>query len=190
MTRKKEFLKRFGTFSLAMLFLITSVGFSVLVIWQVRQQNKQEAAQTQLRKEKEANMLQGKILKNFMPSTVTVTELRAEDIVIGTGEVVTKGALITAHYTGALVSTGIVFESSHDSEGGQPFSARLEEPSAENGGRGLIAGWVEGIAGMKVGGKRRLVIPYAKAYGEAGNPPIIPAKADLVFDIEIVSLGN
>lgn len=179
MARKKEFFTRFGTFFLAMLFLITSVGFSILVIWQVKQQNKQEAAQTQLTKEKEANMLQGKMLENFTPSTAPVNDLQAQDVVIGTGETVTAGAVITAHYTGALVSTGIVFESSHDS--GQPATFPLS---------GVIAGWQEGVPGMKVGGKRRLIIPYAKAYGEAGNPPVIPAKADLVFDIEIISLGS
>jgi FKBP-type peptidyl-prolyl cis-trans isomerase len=83
------------------------------------------------------------------------------------------------HYTGALASTGVIFESSKD--GGKTATFGLGQ---------VIKGWQDGVPGMKVGGKRRLVIPYADAYGEAGSPPSIPAKSDLVFDIELVAVNK
>jgi FKBP-type peptidyl-prolyl cis-trans isomerase len=79
-----------------------------------------------------------------------------------------------------VAATGIVFQSSLD--GGQPIPFGLDQ---------VIAGWTQGVPGMKVGGKRRLLIPAALAYG--ANPPQgsgIPANADLVFDIELVKIGR
>ena len=172
---KKEYATRFGMGVLAMLFLVTSVGFSVLVIWQVRQQHKQESSQTKV----EASMLKGTKLQNFTPTSEHTDKIEITDIVEGVGEVVGKDATITAHYTGALVSNGVIFESSIDS--GQPFTSPLS---------GLISGWQEGLPGMKGGGTRRLVIPYAQAYGAEGRPPSIPPNADLVFDIQVLSFNN
>jgi FKBP-type peptidyl-prolyl cis-trans isomerase len=186
MAKGKEYTQRFGTFVLAALFLVTSVGFSLLVIWQVRRENnieKERAAQLALQ---EATMLKGTQLDNFTPLTEPVTSLISTDLTPGDGPEVSKGSTITAHYTGALVSNGQIFESSLDN--GKPFTAKLEEPSETNGGQGLIKGWVDGLTGMKAGGTRRLVIPYAQAYGEAGSPPNIPAKADLVFDIQVLAV--
>ena len=125
-------------------------------------------------------MLQGKPLANFTPITTPVSELQIIDTVPGTGDAVPAGATITAHYTGATAADGTVFQSSHDS--GNPVQFSLS---------GVIAGWTEGVPGMKVGGTRRLIIPAAKAYG--ANPPQgsgIPANADLVFDIELVSIDQ
>lgn len=98
--------------------------------------------------------------------------VRIEDIVEGQGDACPKNATITIHYTGMLLS-GKVFDSSLP---GQPVTFPL---------RRLIQGWQEGIPGMKVGGKRRLTIPWRMAYGEAGAPPDIPPRADLVFEIEL-----
>jgi FKBP-type peptidyl-prolyl cis-trans isomerase len=186
----KEHAKRFGSLMLAGLFLLTSVGFTALIFWQNSQKSETDQAQQELQEsltqqesledttnETGENMLEGTQLANFTPTSEPVTELQKIDLVEGTGEVATEGATVTAHYTGALVSTGIIFQSSLDS--GQPFTSPLS---------GLIVGWQEGIPGMKVGGTRRLIIPYAKAYGEAGSPPSIPGKADLVFDIQLISL--
>ena len=104
-----------------------------------------------------------------------VSDLKIEDKKVGTGAEVKSGGTVTAHYTGAVASTGIVFESSLDS--GQPFTSPLSN---------LIKGWQQGIPGMKEGGERRLLIPAALAYGD--NPPSgIPANADLVFDIVLIS---
>ena len=124
-------------------------------------------------------MLEGTQLVNFTPTTDRVAELNITDTVEGTGEEVKPGATVTAHYTGALVSSGKIFQSSHDR--GEPIPFSLD---------GVISGWTEGVPGMKVGGTRRLIIPAAKAYGEAGSPPSIPADSDLVFDIELTAVQN
>ncbi|HEY4160837.1 MAG TPA: FKBP-type peptidyl-prolyl cis-trans isomerase [Candidatus Saccharimonadales bacterium] len=117
------------------------------------------------------------MMDNFTPVD-NVPELKIEDRVPGTGAAVEPGDTVTCHYTGAVAKTGHVFQTSHDF--GKPISFPLN---------GVIAGWTEGVPGMKVGGTRRLLIPAAKAYGS--NPPHgsgIPADADLVFDIELVSI--
>lgn len=123
--------------------------------------------------------MEGKPLADFSP-TQNVTELQRIDLAPGTGEEVKPGDTITAHYTGAVAATGIVFQSSLDM--GQPIAFSLD---------GVIKGWTEGVPGMKVGGKRRLIIPAELAYG--ANPPGgsgIPANAALVFDIELVKIGR
>ena len=116
-------------------------------------------------------------MQDFTPVD-TVPELKAQDRVEGTGAVVEPRDTVTCHYTGAVAKTGEVFQTSHDF--GKPISFPLS---------GVIAGWTEGVPGMKVGGTRRLLIPAAKAYGS--TPPYgsgIPADADLVFDIELVAI--
>ncbi len=121
--------------------------------------------------------LQGTKLSAFAPVD-DVQELQVIDTVEGTGDIVQPGATITAHYTGALCKDGTIFQSSHDM--GQPISFPLS---------GVIAGWTEGVPGMKVGGTRRLIIPAAKAYGDRSPSADIPNGADLVFDIELVAIG-
>lgn len=102
--------------------------------------------------------------------------LRYIDIVVGTGEPAQHRRYYTVHYTGWLTD-GTKFDSSVDR--GTPFTFPY-------GGRQVIAGWDTGFEGMNVGGKRRLFIPWQLAYGESGRGPI-PPKADLIFDIELVS---
>jgi len=117
------------------------------------------------------------MLQDFTPVD-HIPELKIDDRVPGTGDEVKPGATVTCHYTGAVAETGAVFQTSHDF--GKPISFPLS---------GVIKGWTEGVPGMKVGGTRRLLIPAAMAYGS--NPPYgsgIPADADLVFDIELVSI--
>lgn len=120
--------------------------------------------------------LEGTKLANFTP-VASVPELQMIDLSEGTGDVVPEGATITAHYTGALCSDGTIFQSSKDF--GRPITFGLNQ---------VIAGWTEGVPGMKVGGVRRLVIPAAKAYGAQSPSPNIPANSDLVFDIELVAV--
>ena len=96
---------------------------------------------------------------------------------MGTGDVVKHGATITAHYTGALAKDGTIFQSSHDF--GDPATFGLNQ---------VIAGWTQGVPGMRVGGIRRLTIPAAQAYGAHSPAPNIPANSDLVFDIELVAI--
>ena len=85
---------------------------------------------------------------------------------------------MTVHYTGALTADGTIFQSSKDT--GQPATFGLDQ---------VIKGWTEGIPGMKEGGKRRLIIPAEMAYG-AQERPGIPANSALVFDVELISVGQ
>lgn len=121
--------------------------------------------------------LEGTKLADFTPQA-NVTELQIIDIVEGTGDTVPQGATITAHYIGALVADGTIFQSSRDF--GEPISFGLNQ---------VISGWTQGVPGMKVGGTRRLIIPAAQAYGAASPAPNIPANSDLVFDIELVAIA-
>lgn len=108
------------------------------------------------------------------PAPVTTADgLVIEDLVVGTGKECPKGATVTIHYRGTLTD-GKEFDSSYSRN--QKATFPLDQ---------LIKGWQEGIPGMKVGGKRKLTIPYQLAYGEAGRPPVIPPKATLIFDIEL-----
>ena len=119
-----------------------------------------------------------KILSNFTPVSNTPT-LQKIDLVVGSGAEVKPGATVSVHYTGAVAATGVIFQSSKDF-GPTPVTFPLS---------GVIKGWTDGIPGMKVGGTRRLVIPAAEAYGATPPPGSgIPANADLVFDVELISI--
>ena len=102
-----------------------------------------------------------------------------EDLVVGNGEEAKDGSSVTVHYTGWLTD-GKKFDSSVDRE--EPFQFRI-------GKRMVIRGWELGIKGMKVGGKRKLTIPSDLAYGNAGYPGLIPPKATLIFDVELLKVG-
>lgn len=105
--------------------------------------------------------------------------LQIEEITIGTGAEAVAGQAVSVHYTGWLTS-GKKFDSSVDR--GDPFTFAL--------GRGqVIQGWDQGVAGMKVGGKRKLTIPPEMAYGARGYPPVIPPGSTLVFDVELLKVG-
>jgi len=103
------------------------------------------------------------------------------DVKTGTGELVRPGTFLTVKYTGWLTD-GTKFDSSEDHDGAEPLSF-------QHGQHKVIAGWDTGFEGMRVGAKRRLYIPYQLAYGEPGRGPI-PARAMLVFDIELVAQGD
>ncbi len=123
--------------------------------------------------------LQGTKLADFTP-VASIGQLQTVDSAPGSGDSVKSGDTITVDYTGAVASTGVIFQSSKDT--GQPVSFPLS---------GVIAGWSQGIPGVKVGGTRRLLIPANLAYG--ANPPSgsgIPANADLVFDVTVHKIGK
>ncbi|MEO5950533.1 MAG: FKBP-type peptidyl-prolyl cis-trans isomerase [Candidatus Saccharimonadales bacterium] len=107
----------------------------------------------------------------------SVTNLEIIDTKVGDGEEVNPNATITAHYTGALCKTGVIFQSSHDF--GDAITFGLNQ---------VIKGWTDGVPGMKVGGVRRLIIPAVQAYGSARASSSIPPNSDLVFDIELVAI--
>ena len=108
-----------------------------------------------------------------------MADLTIEDVTVGTGNEARAGTTVQVHYVGTLPD-GSRFDSSRDR--GRPFSFLL--------GRGeVIQGWDQGVAGMRVGGVRRLVIPAELGYGDAGAPPVIPPGATLHFEVELLAVG-
>ena len=108
--------------------------------------------------------------------------LKYTDTKVGTGDEATRGKRVTVHYTGWLYNNGEKgkkFDSSVDR--GEPFTFSL-------GGGEVIPGWDQGVAGMKVGGKRTLIIPANLAYGARGAGGVIPPNATLLFDVELVDV--
>jgi FKBP-type peptidyl-prolyl cis-trans isomerase FkpA len=110
--------------------------------------------------------------------TRTPSGLRYQDVTVGDGKAAAAGRTVSVHYTGWLPN-GEKFDSSRDRN--QPFGFTL-------GAGQVIAGWDEGVNGMKVGGRRKLVIPPDLGYGTAGAPPDIPPGATLVFDVELIDV--
>lgn len=116
-----------------------------------------------------------------MSTDETITELEIVDTVVGTGEVAAAGDMVTVHYVGSFTD-------------GRVFDASARHPETEAGftfalGAGkVIQGWDQGVAGMRVGGKRHLVIPAELAYGAQGAGGVIPPNTPLIFDVELVSV--
>ena len=119
------------------------------------------------------------------PPGGSVAELQRIDAVVGTGTEATPGTLVSVHYTGWLYDEkapqqrGKKFDSSVDR--GEPFSFKL-------GAGQVIRGWDEGVAGMRVGGQRTLLVPAELGYGRKGAGTVIPANASLVFEVELLDV--
>ncbi len=112
------------------------------------------------------------------PLPAPPTTLQIKDDLVGTGREAKTGDTVHIHYTGTLLN-GEKFDSSRDR--GEPFKFTI--------GKGeVIKGWDQGVPGMKVGGKRTLVIPPDLGYGAAGSPPKIPGGAGLKFELELMSI--
>jgi FKBP-type peptidyl-prolyl cis-trans isomerase len=108
-----------------------------------------------------------------------MSELIIEDLVVGTGATATAGQYVSVHYTGWLTN-GQKFDSSVDRN--DPFDFKL--------GMGqVIPGWDQGVAGMQIGGKRKLTIPPNLAYGSRGAGGVIPPNATLVFEVELLGVN-
>lgn len=107
-----------------------------------------------------------------------ITEFKIEDIEIGTGREAKSGDTVVMHYTGTF-DDGEKFDSSVDR--GDPFETKI-------GVGQVIQGWDKGVPGMKVGGKRKLYIPYTMGYGEEGAGDVIPPLADLIFEVELLEI--
>ena len=107
-----------------------------------------------------------------------MAELKIEELTVGTGTEATKGRWVSVHYVGTLES-GKKFDSSRDRD--EAFDFKL-------GAGMVIKGWDQGVAGMKVGGKRRLTIPSDLGYGDRGYPGVIPPRATLIFEVELLAV--
>jgi len=107
--------------------------------------------------------------------------LVVEDLIKGSGKVARPGDQITVNYVGALYQNGKVFDSSWKRH--QPYTTTLT-----SGAGGVIEGWVKGIAGMRVGGRRELIIPPNLAYGRTGSPPAIPPNSTLIFIVDLLAV--
>ncbi len=105
----------------------------------------------------------------------TASGLKYQDVAVGNGAEAATGKMVAVHYTGWL-ENGTKFDSSVDR--GQHFTFPL-------GAGRVIKGWDEGVAGMKVGGKRKLTIPAKLGYGATGAPPVIPPNSTLIFEVEL-----
>jgi len=172
MTTKRD---RIFALTMALLFLATASALTIAVIYTaVSDSRKNKAASTPNTSTKKAG-LAGTQLKDFTP-VAAVTELQRIDTKPGTGKEAKATDKVQVDYTGAIASTGIIFESSLDT--GQPASFGLDQ---------VIKGWSEGVPGMKEGGTRRLLIPAAQAYGAQASAKI-PANSDLVFDITLLKI--
>lgn len=112
-------------------------------------------------------------------ANINATELMIDEVTLGTGLEATAGKKVSVHYTGWLTN-GTKFDSSKDR--GQPFSFAL-------GAGQVIQGWDKGVAGMKVGGTRKLTIPPQLGYGARGAGGVIPPNATLVFEVELLAVN-
>lgn len=114
-----------------------------------------------------------------MSEKITDSGLKYDDITEGDGNVATAGQMVTVHYTGWLTD-GNKFDSSKDRN--DPFKFKL-------GAGNVIRGWDEGVAGMKIGGTRKLTIPANLGYGAQGAGGVIPPNATLVFEVELLEIN-
>lgn len=156
--------------------LAIGIGVVILEIQQKRDATNQAKEQKPVDNSKK---LQGTPLAGFTPLP-SIPALQKIDSTPGTGAEVKASDTIKVDYTGAVAASGIIFQSSKDT--GQPVTFPLNQ---------VIAGWTQGIPGMKEGGTRRLLIPAALAYGP--NPPAgsgIPPNADLVFDVTLHEISK
>ena len=174
MAGKKKTFQRIAIWVIAITMTVGTLGAYFLIIMQndssqkqtTKPQQQQQAPKQEV--DPTAYKVEGK-----------VNELQKTDLIEGTGDEVKLGDKIKVHYKGTLAKDGVKFDSSYDT--GEPVTFELKEGA-------LIKGWTDGIPGMKVGGKRRLVVPSELGYGKTGYPPTIPGDADLVFEVELLGI--
>lgn len=185
--------QRVAAFLLAALFLFSTIGATAYVVWEI---NRDDVLVTETPEEKAASEAASAqqdatasntcgsaevaaVAPKAVPSVTkvdgSVTELKKVDISVGDGEEVQPGDCVTVLYYGTLAKDGTKFDGNYES--GQPIELSLS---------GVISGWTDGIPGMKVGGVRRLEIPFAQGYGEAGSGETIPPSSDLIFEVQVL----
>jgi peptidylprolyl isomerase len=120
-----------------------------------------------------------------VPSGAPSTKLVEKNLIVGTGATATDGSELSVNYVGALYSNGKTFDASWTDTPGKAFGP------FQLGAGAVIPGWDEGLIGMKVGGRRELIIPPSLAYGKAGSPPAkIPGNATLIFIIDLLAVSK
>ncbi len=183
----RKWFGRIGAVIITLLFLVSSLGLSLLVIWQNHQQDRQNQQQAQAQKAAASQnsctigSATGSAMtkpKAFKPDGA-ISKLQAVDIKPGTGASAKAGDCVQVKYLGSLAKNGSVFDENFD---------KPELLKFQLGKGNVIAGWDQGLVGMKVGGERRLLIPAALGYGSQKNETI-PANSDLVFDVVLVKIG-
>jgi FKBP-type peptidyl-prolyl cis-trans isomerase FkpA len=179
MARKRD---RIFALTMALTFFITALGFSFFVIWQLHTSSSSNNSNSNSSSSSKSSTpkLAGTKMTGFTP-VASVPTLEVTDTKVGTGAVAKAGQTVTVVYTGAVASTGLIFQSSQDSN----------PPYATVSLSQVIKGWQQGIPGMKIGGTRQLLIPASLAYG--ANPPAgsgIPANADLVFSVLLLKIAS
>lgn len=169
--------QRVGILVIAVSFLAITVLGSIYFIIE-NNNNNNVVSQEDINALTQEDTVEQRKIDGFTPVS-SVPTLKTEDIVVGTGAIAKDGDTVTVNYIGVLAATGDGFDNSYDR--GQAATFPLNQ---------VIEGWQKGIPGMKEGGKRRLYIPAAQAYGEASPSPLIPANSDLVFDVELIKVGE
>lgn len=159
------------------LFLVGIVTFGIVYVLNYKNKNTSFYQTTDTTSTKEV-VAESSPVSNNKKMQGDVTELKIEDITVGTGAEAVAGKEISVHYTGTLTN-GTKFDSSKDR--GTPFEFTL-------GAGQVIQGWDQGFAGMKVGGKRKLVIPPNMGYGAQGAGGVIPPNATLIFEVELLDV--
>ncbi len=128
-----------------------------------------------------SNGVSGKEITKEINKTMEIAKLIIEDKVVGTGAEAKAGDSVTVHYIGTLTN-GTMFDASRK-RGDQGFTFKL-------GAGEVIRGWDQGVAGMKVGGKRKLTVPPELAYGNQAVGGVIPANSTLIFEVELLKVGK
>jgi peptidylprolyl isomerase len=167
--------------SLAILFLLTTVGFSAYFIWEMTQDSKKASDTTATAEQQQDQTNQPKdYMQDFEPyGDKRIEEFSFEDKKVGTGAEAKETSTVKVQYTGALAKDGAIFDSTA-SRGGEPAEFPLDQ---------VVEGFRKGIAGMKVGGERRIFIPAEMGYGSQSPSADIPADSDLVFDVTLVEVN-
>lgn len=176
-TKKRD---RVVALVMAVLFFAFASSLTIAIIWESVASHNKTAANTSSNSSATSSSQSqaGSAMSGFTP-TNNVPTLQSKDIKVGTGATAKAGDTVTVDYTGAVASTGIIFQTT---QGNQPVSLSLNQ---------VIKGWQLGIPGMKVGGTRQLLIPADEAYG--ATPPSgsgIPANAPLVFNVTLDKVGS
>jgi FKBP-type peptidyl-prolyl cis-trans isomerase len=190
--RMRQFVKRSAAGIGALVFLVTSLSLTILVIWSLAQGNNNQPGNDELQKALEESRRSSQECGNTFPDASTaplpeaykpggkISSLQITDLKVGSGPESKPGDCLNVKYYGTLALDGKMFDTNYDKNKAFQF---------ELGASKVIPGWDQGLAGMRVGGTRRLVVPANLAYGETGFGEDIPPNSDLVFEIQLIKIG-